>query len=75
MNLGVQLFLLGVVKKLMIGDHLALLVDPVFADPGAFQRGVLWLAAFAYAVQVYCDFSGYSDMALGSLIYSATGWR
>jgi alginate O-acetyltransferase complex protein AlgI len=66
MNVGVQLFMLGMVKKLAIGDRLALLTDPVFADPGAFQAGVLWIAAFAYAIQVYCDFSGYSDMALGT---------
>jgi len=66
MNLGVQLFLLGVVKKLLIGDRLALFVDPVFADPAAYGGGVMWLAVFAYAAQIYCDFSGYSDMALGS---------
>jgi alginate O-acetyltransferase complex protein AlgI len=66
MNVGVQLFLLGMVKKLAIADRLALLTDPVFADPAAFNSFVLWVAAIAYAVQVYCDFSGYSDMALGT---------
>jgi alginate O-acetyltransferase complex protein AlgI len=65
-NLGIQLFVLGMVKKLMIGDRLALLADPVYANPGAYDCGVLWLAAIAYAVQVYCDFSGYTDMALGT---------
>jgi alginate O-acetyltransferase complex protein AlgI len=44
---------------------MALLADPVFADPGAFRPYVLWAAALAYAIQVYCDFSGYTDMALG----------
>jgi alginate O-acetyltransferase complex protein AlgI len=64
-NVGVQLFLLGMFKKLAVADRLALLVDPVFADPGAYSGPLLWVAALAFAVQVYCDFSGYTDMALG----------
>jgi len=62
---GVLLILLGVVKKLAIADRMALYVDPVFADPGAHATATLWFAAVAYAIQIYCDFSGYSDMALG----------
>jgi alginate O-acetyltransferase complex protein AlgI len=62
---GVMLILLGVVKKLAIADRMVGYVDPVFADPASFGTAALWLAAFAYAIQVYCDFSGYSDMALG----------
>jgi alginate O-acetyltransferase complex protein AlgI len=63
---GGRLVLLGLFKKLAIADRMALLVDPVFADPAAYASGVLWLAAVAYAFQVYCDFSGYSDLALGT---------
>jgi alginate O-acetyltransferase complex protein AlgI len=66
MNVGVQLFLLGMFKKLAIADRMALLVDPVFADPGRYNAYVTWLSVIAYAVQIYCDFSGYSDMALGT---------
>jgi alginate O-acetyltransferase complex protein AlgI len=66
MNVGLQLFLLGMVKKLAIADRMAPLTDPVFAEPGAFKWFVLWIAVFAYAVQIYCDFSGYTDMALGT---------
>jgi alginate O-acetyltransferase complex protein AlgI len=62
---GVLLILLGVVKKLAIADRMALYVDPVFTDPTAYATLTLWLAAVAYALQIYCDFSGYSDMALG----------
>jgi len=62
---GVILILLGLVKKLAIADRMALYVDGVFAAPGAYATATLWLAAVAYAIQIYCDFSGYSDMALG----------
>ncbi len=65
-NLGVQLFLLGMIKKMMIADRLAMLTDPVFADPGAYRGVILWVAAITYTIQIYCDFSGYSDMALGT---------
>ena len=66
MNLGVQLFLLGMFKKLAIADRMAQFADPVFSAPGDYRTAVLWLAMLAWAMQVYCDFSGYSDMALGT---------
>jgi alginate O-acetyltransferase complex protein AlgI len=62
---GVQLFLLGLVKKIVIADQVALVIDPVFKTPGQFNSTALWLAVLGYAVQIYCDFSGYTDMALG----------
>jgi alginate O-acetyltransferase complex protein AlgI len=62
---GAQLFLMGLFKKFAIADRMAFYADPVFADPGAFRQGAVWLAVLAYALQIYCDFSGYSDMALG----------
>lgn len=65
-ELGLRYWIVGVAKKLVIADRLAWYVDPVFADPSGYATHVLWLAAFAYAVQLYCDFSGYSDMAIGS---------
>jgi alginate O-acetyltransferase complex protein AlgI len=64
-HVGIQLIVLGLVKKLAIADRLAFYIDPVFADPAAHATWTLWLAAVAYAIQIYCDFSGYSDMALG----------
>jgi alginate O-acetyltransferase complex protein AlgI len=66
MQIGVQYFLMGLVKKLVIADRMAYFSDPVFADPGAFETKAVWIAVVAYALQIYCDFSGYSDMALGS---------
>jgi len=58
--------LLGVVKKLVIADRLAILADAVFANPAGFRVEGVWIGVVAYALQIYCDFSGYSDMALGT---------
>ncbi len=59
------LFLLGLVKKVVVADRLALLVDPVFAHPSAFDSATVWAAVIGYALQIFCDFSGYTDMAIG----------
>jgi len=56
---------LGLFKKLAIADNLGVVVDPVFADLHASPARIL-LATYAFAVQIYCDFSGYSDIALGT---------
>lgn len=59
--------LTGYFKKAFIADTLAMyLVNPVFADPASFSAGTLWLAIIGYTVQIYADFSGYSNMAIGS---------
>jgi alginate O-acetyltransferase complex protein AlgI len=56
----------GLFKKVVIATYLATdLVDPVFFDPSRYGRADLVLAAYGYAVQIYCDFSAYSDMAIG----------
>jgi alginate O-acetyltransferase complex protein AlgI len=65
MSAGIQLFLLGLFKKAVLADHLSAAVDPVFKSPEAFATGSLWLAVIGYAAQIFCDFSGYSDMAIG----------
>jgi alginate O-acetyltransferase complex protein AlgI len=64
-QLGVRFFLTGLFKKWVIADRMAFFADPVFADPGAYRQGALWLAVIAYALQIYGDFSGYTDMAIG----------
>jgi alginate O-acetyltransferase complex protein AlgI len=66
LQLGAQFFLRGLFKKAVLADHLAAIVDPVFAAPAAYSTNMIWLAVPCYAVQVYCDFSGYSDMAVGT---------
>ncbi|MCZ6508265.1 MAG: MBOAT family protein [Acidobacteria bacterium] len=60
------LFLIGYVKKACLADNLASLVDPVFAHPEAAAASSLWLAMFLYGAQIFCDFSGYSDMAIAT---------
>jgi D-alanyl-lipoteichoic acid acyltransferase DltB (MBOAT superfamily) len=61
---GLALFVLGLVKKVWLADQLAPFADAGFAQaaPGL---GAAWQAAIAYSLQLYFDFSGYSDMALG----------
>jgi alginate O-acetyltransferase complex protein AlgI len=66
LQLGAEYFLMGLFKKLAIADRMALFADPVFANPDGYGTAALWLAVLAYAVQIYCDFSGYTDMALGA---------
>jgi alginate O-acetyltransferase complex protein AlgI len=66
MQLGVSQFLVGLVKKLAVADRMALYSRPVFEDPDAYNTGAVWMATVAFALQIYCDFSGYTDMALGS---------
>ena len=67
-SLGVWLIALGWAKKALVADRMGLAVDPVFADPGQFGCLALWMAAFGFVAQVYCDFSGYTDMAVGSAL-------
>ena len=56
----------GLFKKVIVANYLATgLVDPVFFDPKNFAALDLLLAAYGYAIQIYCDFSGYTDMAIG----------
>lgn len=63
--LGVRLFLIGFIKKAVIADHLAKIADPVFAQPDNYGTLSIWAGVLAYTIQIYCDFSGYSDMAIG----------
>ena len=56
----------GLVKKVVIADFLARsVVDPVFAVPEAYGAPDAWTALLSYAVQIFCDFSGYTDIAIG----------
>ena len=65
-QVGVQFFLLGLFKKLAIADRMAIFADPVLANPENYNSSAIWLALLAYALRIYADFSGYSDMAVGT---------
>ena len=62
---GASLFVVGLFKKVALADYLALYVDGIYASPGAASGSELLAATFAFAWQIYFDFSGYTDMARG----------
>ena len=63
---GFSLFLVGLGKKLLVADHMAKIAEPIFASPAIWSSGTAWCGVVAYSLQIYCDFSGYSDMAIGT---------
>ena len=62
---GTGLVLAGYFKKVVVADGIALVVDRVFAEPSAHTSLGLMVGVVLYAFQIYCDFSGYSDIAIG----------
>lgn len=62
---GFQVFTYGLFKKVFLADRLAIFSDHVFANAGAYDCTTTWLGVLAYSMQIYFDFSGYSDMAIG----------
>jgi D-alanyl-lipoteichoic acid acyltransferase DltB (MBOAT superfamily) len=65
-TLGLRYLVWGLFKKVVIADQIAVVVDNVYADPAKFSGPYLLFATALFAVQIYCDFSGYSDMAIGT---------
>jgi D-alanyl-lipoteichoic acid acyltransferase DltB (MBOAT superfamily) len=63
---GLNLMLWGLFKKVVIADRLAMYVNAIYRDPSRFSGPDLALATVAFAYQIYCDFSGYSDIAIGA---------
>lgn len=63
---GLRLILWGMFKKVVIADSLAPMVNDIFSNYQDFGGGTLWLGAIYFAFQIYCDFSGYSDIAIGT---------
>ncbi len=56
----------GTFKKVVIADNCAIFVDQIYIQHDTLSGGLLWLGALLFTVQIYCDFSGYSDIAIGS---------
>ena len=64
--MGVERFVLGLAKKVLLANNFAYVADQVFEMPLAeFDSSVAWLGIISYALQIYFDFAGYSDMAIG----------
>lgn len=64
---GITLIGIGLLKKMVIADNLGQFVDPVFSDPTNYNSLRIILATVTFGVQLYCDFSGYSDIVIGSV--------
>lgn len=63
---GLQQILWGILKKVVIADNCAFLVNDIFLESSNLGGGILILGVFLFAIQIYCDFSGYSDVAIGT---------
>ncbi|MBW1767641.1 MAG: MBOAT family protein [Deltaproteobacteria bacterium] len=62
---GGRQIITGLFKKVLIADYLAVFIDGSFTNAGMLDTATTWLAAVCFAIQIYCDFSGYTDMAIG----------
>jgi len=66
-RLGLTLIVYGLAKKLIIADNMAVHVNTIFDDvEGLTNIGLVWWGALAFGIQIYCDFSAYTDIAIGS---------
>ena len=63
---GLRQMTWGMFKKVVVADRLGIYVDAVYSDPGAHQGLPVVAATYFFAFQIYCDFSGYSDIAIGA---------
>ena len=68
LRLGITIMSLGFFKKVFFADNIAPLVNEIFADPLAMESYTIILGAIAFGIQIYCDFSGYSDIAIGAAL-------
>lgn len=63
---GLKQLFWGIFKKTFIADPISYLIDPIYNHPNEFNWVGMWIAASFFAIQIYCDFSGYSDIAIGT---------
>ncbi len=62
---GIQIFVIGLFKKIVISDNIYVFVNEIYRAPKAYSSLTVWLCVVGYAIEIYMDFSGYSDMAIG----------
>jgi len=63
---AINLFFIGFVKKACVSEAVAPIVDLYFGNPGKYNAYSCWIGVLFYAIQIYCDFSGYTDMAIAT---------
>lgn len=68
LKLGITIMAFGFLKKLFFADHIAVIANDVFSSPIGATSFEIWLGTIAYAFQIYGDFSGYSDIAIGAAL-------
>jgi alginate O-acetyltransferase complex protein AlgI len=66
LKFGITLMTLGFVKKMFFADNIAPLVNNIFSNPIGLESSTILLGTIAFGIQLYCDFSGYSDIAIGA---------
>ena len=64
-TIPVLLVLKGLFKKIVIADNLGMFTDAVYAKPENYPSLIIWIATISFTIQIYCDFSGYTDIAIG----------
>ena len=68
-RLGLTLIAYGIAKKLVIADNVAIHVNEIFVEGATLDNiGLVWWGAVAFGIQIYCDFSAYTDIAIGSAL-------
>ncbi|TGK44484.1 MBOAT family O-acyltransferase [Leptospira andrefontaineae] len=62
---GCWWLLFGLIKKVLIADQISVWIDTVYSTPGTYNAEAHWVSFYGFAIQIYCDFSGYTDIARG----------
>ena len=68
LKIGITLMVFGFVKKMFFADNIAPLVNEIFANPIGLNSFEIWIGTLAFGIQIYGDFSGYSDIAIGAAL-------
>lgn len=68
LKLGITIMAIGFFKKMFFADNISLLVDTIYQNPIGAESFTIILAAIGFGIQLYCDFSGYSDIAIGAAL-------
>jgi len=68
LKFGISLMTLGFFKKMFFADNISPLVNEIFLNPMGLDSASIWLGTIAFGIQIYCDFSGYSDIAIGAAL-------